>query len=58
MRIAGIYKQLKERRVIRAAVIYVALLWAVLQAAGIGDASEIICQKGIILLIPDTLTMQ
>jgi len=51
MRIAGIYKQLKERRVIRAAVIYVALLWAVLQAADLFAGSDIIGETTVRWLI-------
>ena len=46
MRVKNFYEQLKQRRVIRAAVIYAALLWALLQvadllagAAIIGDAA-------------------
>jgi len=47
MRIAGIYKQLKERRVIRAAVIYIALLWAVLQAADLFAGADIISEATV-----------
>lgn len=42
MNIQGLYAQLKRRRVIRAAVIYVALLWAVLQAADLFAGADII----------------
>jgi TolB-like protein len=51
MRIAGIYKQLKDRRVIRAAVIYVALLWAVLQAADLFAGADIISETTVRWLI-------
>ena len=51
MRIAGIYKQLKDRRVIRAAVIYVALLWAILQAADLFAGSDIISEATVRWLI-------
>jgi TolB-like protein len=51
MRIADVFKQLRERRVIRAAVIYVALLWAVLQAADLFAGAGIVSEATVRWLI-------
>ena len=42
MRMGEVFQQLQKRRVIRAAVIYVALLWVVLQAADVFAEADII----------------
>ncbi len=42
MQLSKFYEQLKRRRVIRAAVIYAALLWAILQVADLLAEAEIV----------------
>ena len=42
MRLQDLYKQLRERRVIRTALIYLALVWAALQAADLFAGADII----------------
>ena len=44
MRIVALFRQLRDRRVIRAAVIYLAVLWAALQAADLFAGAEIISE--------------
>jgi TolB-like protein len=51
MNIEELYTQLKRRRVIRAAVIYVAVLWAVLQAADLFAGADIIAETTVRWLI-------
>lgn len=47
MQIGEIFQQLKKRRVIRATVIYIALLWVVLQAADLFANAEIISDAAV-----------
>lgn len=51
MNIRELYTQLKQRHVIRAAVIYVAVLWAVLQAADLFAGADIITETTVRWLI-------
>jgi len=46
-----VIKQLKERRVIRTVVIYVALLWVALQAADLFASADIISEDAVRWLI-------
>jgi TolB-like protein len=47
----SLFAQLKERRVIRAAIIYVALLWVLLQAADLLAGAEMLSEQGVRWLI-------
>jgi len=51
MRIQELYGQLQKRRVIRAAVIYLALLWAALQAADLFAGADIVDESAVRWLI-------
>lgn len=51
MRIQELYGQLQKRRVIRAAVIYLALLWAALQAADLFAGADIVDESTVRWLI-------
>ena len=51
MRVAELFEQLKARRVIRAAVIYAAFVWAVLQAADLFAGENIIPEQWVRWLI-------
>ena len=47
MKIMDLYRQLRDRRVIRAAVIYLAVLWAALQAADLFAGADIISEGAV-----------
>ena len=51
MKIGDFYRQLRDRRVIRAAVIYLAVLWAALQAADLFAGADIISVGSVRWLI-------
>ena len=51
MRLQDLYRQLRERRVIRAALIYLALVWAALQAADLFAGAGIISEATVRWLI-------
>ncbi|HSM31901.1 MAG TPA: hypothetical protein VK854_14480 [Woeseiaceae bacterium] len=51
MRLQDLYKQLRERRVIRASLIYLALAWAALQAADLFAGADIIREATVRWLI-------
>jgi len=51
MRIAELYRQLRDRRVIRATVIYLAVLWAALQAADLFAGADILSESAVRWLI-------
>jgi TolB-like protein len=51
MKTMELYRQLRDRRVIRAAVIYLALLWAALQAADLFAGADIISESAVRWLI-------
>jgi TolB-like protein len=51
MRLQDLYKQLRERRVIRASLIYLALVWAALQAADLFAGADIIREATVRWLI-------
>jgi TolB-like protein len=51
MKIVELYRQLRDRRVIRAAVIYLAVLWAALQAADLFAGADIIGEDSVRWLI-------
>ena len=51
MNLGNVFKQLQKRRVIRTAVIYVALLWAVLQAADLFADADILSEATVRLVI-------
>lgn len=51
MNLGEVFQELKKRRVIRTAVIYVALLWVVLQAADLFASADIISEDAVRWLI-------
>jgi TolB-like protein len=51
MRLHDLYNQLRERRVIRASLIYIALVWAALQAADLFAGADIIRESTVRWLI-------
>jgi len=51
MRIEELYRQLRDRRVIRATVIYLAVLWAALQAADLFAGADILSESAVRRLI-------
>ena len=51
MRLRELYEQLKKRRVIRAAIIYLALLWVTLQAADVFAGAGILGEQAVRWLI-------
>ncbi len=50
-RLTGFYEQLKDRRVIRAALVYVALFWLLMQVADLLAEAEILSQVSVRWLI-------